>query len=134
MTFYRRLRSGDSLSSPEQLANVGRTFWETSKVLRHFLALSEADLERVFGAEVIGSYRAHGILTPFMVADIASQVPNQAYQLFALDALFELLPPSGAAGAWHRHLMRIAAQADPMGIQALRSLQQARADRARLVV
>jgi glycosyltransferase involved in cell wall biosynthesis len=130
MTFYRRLRSGGSLSSPEQPGKVARTMWETSKVLRHYLALSEADLEAVFGGELIGRYRALGLTPPFMVADIASQVPSQAYQLFALDALFELLPASGAAGPWHRHLMRIAGQVDPMGIQLIRSLQQAQASHA----
>jgi glycosyltransferase involved in cell wall biosynthesis len=132
LTRYRWLASGGKLSSTRDPGHVSRTVWEITHLLRHYLGLDVADIEAMFGAEVVAHYRELGLAPDFMVIDIAAQRPQPAYHLFALEALYDLLPPSGSAGPWHRHLMALAASLDPMNIKTTQHLRQQLAAQAQV--
>ena len=120
---YRWARSGTNLSSIRRPERASRVWWESSRLLRHFLGLSIADVESIFGAEVVARYRELGMSPDLMVIEIAAQRPSITYHAFALNALFDLLPAFGATGPWHRHLMALAERLDPMGSQSILHLQ-----------
>jgi glycosyltransferase involved in cell wall biosynthesis len=128
---YRWMRSGTNLSSIRRPGRASRLWWEWSRVLRHYLGLSVADVEAIFGVDVVARYRELDMSPELMVIDIATQRPTIVFQAFAVNALFDLLPAYGQTSRWHLHLMALAEGLDPMGSQSILRLQEQLAERTK---
>jgi hypothetical protein len=121
---YRWARAGTNLSAARSPGRLSRVAWEVTQVLRHYLGLSVEDLEAIFGAAAVAPYRQHDVPPDLMVADIAAQRPSITFHTFALNLLFEALPPYGRTSPWHNRLMELAEKLDPMGTQTIMHLQR----------
>jgi glycosyltransferase involved in cell wall biosynthesis len=128
---YRWMRSGANLSSLRQPGRASRLWWEWSRVLRHYLGLSVADVEAMFGADVVARYRELDMSPDLMIIDMATQRPTILFHAFAVNALFDLLPAFGQTSRWHQRLMIIAEGLDPMGWQTIVRLQEQLAERTK---
>jgi len=120
---YRWHRNGANISAPEP-SRMSRILWETSLVLGNYLQLSFDDLETIFSAEKIESYRSAGLPPQMAVIDFALASNRSEYQLFGLNALYARLAPSGRTTSLHPYLAAKARETDPMRLKALLLAQQ----------
>jgi hypothetical protein len=93
LTRYRKRRNVGSLSDHGVESQL-RVRWESSRVFRRFLELSDSLAARVFG-ERFANARTHGWSLEQAVALEAAQLSNPWHHLFALEVLSESLETVG---------------------------------------
>lgn len=94
-----RIRDNLQNASAARPEVVIRDAWERAHILRHYLGLSRPELDAVFP-----EYAGRPESVPELLAERALSLAYPFYVRFALDALFDALPPEGDSAAYRRFI------------------------------
>ena len=94
-----RIRDNLQNASAARPEVVIRDAWERAHILRHYLGLSRAELDAVFP-----EYQGRSESVAELLAERALSLAYPFYVRFALDTLFNALPPHGDSPAYRRFI------------------------------